>query len=125
MNKRKILFLAVLFALVCLGSSLLGAEEKKAEEPASKIPEWLKRTNYSVYIENGQKPRVYFETVQPLYQSFDKVDTIFTHDRISIQEERGTYSAGIGYRRLLFDDNLMAGINTFFDYQGQKNGDRE
>ena len=117
MNKRKILFLAVLFALVCLGSSLLGAEEKKAEEPASKIPEWLKRTNYSVYIENDQKPRIYFETIQPLYQSFDKVNTIFTHDRFSIQDERGTYSAGIGYRRLLFDANLLAGINTFFDYQ--------
>ncbi|MCM8792684.1 MAG: inverse autotransporter beta domain-containing protein, partial [Candidatus Omnitrophica bacterium] len=43
--------------------------------------------------------------------------TFFTHDRISIQDERGTYSLGLGYRRLLFEENLLAGINTFFDFQ--------
>jgi hypothetical protein len=120
MRKQKTLFLLLIFLIISIlgiGGPLLKAEEKKKEGPEPKIPEWLKRTNYSVYIENGQKPRIYFETVQPLYQSSDKVNTFFTHDRISIQEERGTYSAGLGYRRLLFDDNLLAGINTFFDYQ--------
>lgn len=92
---------------------------EKTKEPESEyeIPEWLKRVSYGVNIESDQKPRTYIETVQPLYQSLDKIDTFFTHDRISIQDERGTYSAGLGYRRLMFDDNLLAGINTFFDYQ--------
>ena len=84
---------------------------------SNNIPDWLKRTSYGISIETDQKPRIYLETVQPLYQSLDKVDTFFTHDRISIQDERGTYSAGFGYRRLMLNDNLLAGINNFFDFQ--------
>ncbi|MDO9565459.1 MAG: inverse autotransporter beta domain-containing protein [Candidatus Desulfaltia sp.] len=68
-------------------------------------------------IREPPEPRYYIETVQPLYQSAGKKDTFFTHLRISGQDGYGNYSAGLGYRRLLFDDNLMAGINTFFDYQ--------
>jgi len=79
--------------------------------------DWLKRTTIGAIIESDQKPRYYIETVQPFYQSAGKKDTVFTHIRVSEQDEYGTYSAGVGYRRLLFDDNLMAGINTFFDYQ--------
>lgn len=93
-------------------------ETKDKETSQSKsIPEWLKRINYGIVIETDQKPRVYFETVQPLYQSLDKINTIFTHDRISIQNGMGAYSGGLGYRRLMFNENLLAGINTFFDYQ--------
>ena len=95
-------------------------KNEKTEEATSStnsVPDWLKRTSYGIYIETHQKPRIYLETVQPLYQSLDKVDTFFTHDRISIQDERGTYALGYGYRRLMFDDNLLAGINNFFDFQ--------
>lgn len=83
----------------------------------SNIPDWFKRTSYGVFIETDQKPRVYLETVQPLFQSFDQAHTLFTHDRISIQDERGTYALGYGYRCLMFDDSLLAGINNFFDFQ--------
>jgi hypothetical protein len=93
------------------------AEKENIKESEFEIPEWLKRTSYGVVIESDQHPRIYLETVQPLYQSLDKIDTCFTHGRISIQNERGTYSLGLGYRRLLYDENLLAGINTFFDYQ--------
>jgi hypothetical protein len=59
---------------------------------------------------------VYIETVQPLYQDFDKSNTVFTHGRMTFQDERGTYSLGFGYRRLLSEE-LLAGANTFFDFQ--------
>jgi len=109
----------ILFLFIMLGIASLSfaGQSKKGNMDGNDFPEWLKRTNYGIYIESEQKPRVYLETVQPLYQSADKLDTFFTHDRISIQDERGTYSAGLGYRKLLFDENLLAGINTFFDYQ--------
>jgi adhesin/invasin len=81
------------------------------------VPEWVKRFNMGFSIETDQKPRFYMETVQPLYRSEDKSSTWFTHDRISLQDERGTYSAGFGFRRLMFNDNILAGINNFFDYQ--------
>lgn len=111
---KKALFFGLLFLTLGSLPLLFAAQDK---EGSSDIPEWLKRIDYSISIESDQKPRVYIETVQPLYQSMDKKNTLFTHDRISIQDERGAYSAGLGYRRLMLDDNLLAGINTFFDYQ--------
>jgi len=89
-------------------------EEKKSSPYKA---DWLKRTTIGAIIESDQKPRYYIETVQPFYQSAGKKDTFFTHIRVSEQDEYGTYSAGVGYRRLLFNNNLLAGINTFFDYQ--------
>ncbi len=104
------------------GISLLNTQTRRTsqESPGKfslEIPDWLKRTSFGVFLESEEHPRVYLETVQPLYQSSDKAKTIFTHDRISIQDEKGTYSAGLGYRQLFFDEQLLAGINTFFDYQ--------
>lgn len=107
---RKKLFLILLLFLAFGVTNSAWAQENE-------IPEWLKRTAYGVSVETDQKPRIYFETVQPLYQSEDKIDTFFTHDRISILDDRGTYSAGLGYRKLMFDNALLGGINSFFDYQ--------
>lgn len=128
---RKVLFLVVLTLSVYSVPSLYAAEtktsktnppkvtnqEEQGSENNSNIPDWLKRINYGIIIETDLKPRIYLETVQPLYQTVDKIHTFFTHDRISIQDERGTYSVGFGYRRLMFNDNLLAGINNFFDFQ--------
>lgn len=114
MRKILILGIVVVFNIIIL-TGLTIAQEKKTEE-TGEIPEWLKRTSYGISIESDQKPRVYIETVQPLYQGFDKANTIFTHGRMTFQDERGTYSLGLGYRRLLSEE-LLGGFNTFFDYQ--------
>lgn len=141
--KRKILFLTPLILISVIIYSSLSAQDRKEaidemlnlaqkqESPSASnnktetkidpddqsIPDWLKRTSFGINIESDQTPRIYLETVQPLYQSLDKLDTFFTHERISIQHERGTYAVGFGYRRLMCDENLLAGINTFFDYK--------
>ncbi|MDP2921843.1 MAG: inverse autotransporter beta domain-containing protein [Candidatus Omnitrophota bacterium] len=107
---KKILFFAILLVSTFWAVYLALAEDRE-------VPEWLKRTNYGLAIETDQKPRIYLETVQPLYQSEDKVNTFFTHDRITIQDERGTYSGGLGFRKLMNDGKLLGGINSFFDYQ--------
>ncbi len=106
MSKSMAVFLSVLL--------LFFAGQVCAEE---EIPGWLQRTNFGFVGESATKPRGYIETVQPLYQSSDMTEVLFTHDRISIQDEKGTYSAGLGYRRLIMDEELIAGINTFFDFQ--------
>ncbi|MCM8800123.1 MAG: inverse autotransporter beta domain-containing protein [Candidatus Omnitrophica bacterium] len=100
-----------------LDSALTPTKKDETLQSNWEIPDWFKRVSYGIYIETDRKPRIYLETVQPLYQTEDKIHTFFTHDRISIQDERGTYSLGLGYRRLLFEENLLAGINTFFDYR--------
>lgn len=65
-----------------------------------------------------KSPRFYLETVLPLSQSPDKTDTFFTHDRLSSKADGNVaFSGGLGYRRLMLDNNLLLGTNTFFDYQ--------
>lgn len=115
---KKILFLALSFLIMFESAYLALAKDSGADiSKDAEIPEWLERTDYGIAVETDQKPRIYLETVQPLYQSENKIDTFFTHDRISIQDERGTYSTGLGYRKLMCDEKLLAGINSFFDYQ--------
>ncbi len=89
------------------------------------ISSYLKNFNYGVTLQTDQKPNVYFEGVLPLYQSFDKKSTFFTHDRISIQgDNEGVFSAGLGYRKLVLEDELLVGANSFFDYQQNYNHSR-
>lgn len=107
---RKILFLTLLLVSM-FGITYIALAED------SETPEWLKRTDFGISVETDQKPRVYVETVQPIYQSEDKVETFFTHNRIAMLDERNTYSTGLGYRKLMNNGGLLGGINTFFDYQ--------
>jgi len=93
-----------------LNRTLSEAKEKQSSESELEIPDWLKRTSYGITIESDQVPRIYLETVQPLCQSMDKINTLFTHGRLSMLNGRGTYSLGFGFRRLMFKDELLAGI---------------
>lgn len=92
----------------CLSSS--------AEELAT--PDWVKRIEVSSQWETNQKPRFYFQTVQPLYQDDAKENTVFIQPRTSWQEGDATYNLGIGYRKLA-SENLLVGINVFGDWQAQ------
>lgn len=112
---KKLLMILFIVALVMPVSCCLA--EQLPQENGLRIPDWLRRIDYGINIETDQKPRVYMETVQPLYQSVDKKSTFFTHDRISLQDERGTYSLGYGYRQLVRNENLLLGVNQFFDFQ--------
>jgi hypothetical protein len=87
----------------------------RAEELDS-TPEWLKRINLSFEYETDKHPILYFETVQPFYQTEDKINTFFYQPRVSLSAGDLTYNFGVGYRRL-FSDNLLWGINVFGDYE--------
>lgn len=80
-----------------------------------RLPEWLKRLDVGVRVGTGQ-PRVYSETTQPLFQSSDYSHTIFVQARATLLEGNGIYSGGLGYRKALLDNQLVVGINTFYDY---------
>ncbi len=83
---------------------------------AKDIPQWLERVELSAQYESDKKPTFYFQTVQPLYQSDDKIETFFYQPRISLRGGDLTYNVGIGYRKLV-RENLLLGINLFGDYQ--------
>ncbi len=85
-------------------------------EDIEDTPEWLKRVELSTQLETDKQPTFYFQTVQPFYQSLDKVDTVFYQPRISLRGGRTTYNLGLGHRRIV-QDNLILGANLFGDYQ--------
>ncbi len=80
---------------------------------------WLKRTEFSGGLLQHGKGEQSILTVQPLYQSAGKRDTIFVQGSVlryaMFGEYRWTTNLGGGYRRLLFGDTVLVGANTFFD----------
>ena len=105
---KKIIPLIIIFFIA---PSILYANQKK-----DNIPDWLKRIELSTQWETDKKPTFYFQTVQPLYQSESKVNTIFIQPRASLRADNLTYNLGVGYRKLTLE-NLLLGVNIFGDYQ--------
>lgn len=83
------------------------------------VPGWLKRTEVEFDITQDSKPEFSLLTVQPLSQSKDYWNTLFTQGRFAYGREgdRKTFNLGFGYRRLVLGEGLMLGANTFFDYE--------
>lgn len=117
-TKGKIL---LLISLLVAAFSFSGAHSLRAENTDSgdEIPEWLERVNYGIDFGTDQRPLVYFETVQPLYQTLEKDANVFVQSRVNIRNANGIYNIGAGHRRLFFDDRLLLGLNSFFDYEDQ------
>ncbi len=84
----------------------------KADE---RLPEWAKRVDFGVRI-GTEAPRVYVETTQPLWQTPNLSHTLFVQGRVTLFDGDGSYSGGVGYRKALFDNQLILGVNTFLDY---------
>ncbi|HEV8540430.1 MAG TPA: inverse autotransporter beta domain-containing protein, partial [Nitrospiraceae bacterium] len=80
-----------------------------------RLPEWLKRLDIGVRVGTGQR-RVYAETTQPIFQSSDYSHTLFVQGRATLLEGSGIYSGGLGYRKALLDNQVVLGVNTFYDY---------
>jgi hypothetical protein len=80
---------------------------------------WLGRIQTNAKKNDAGKPDVGVSTVQPLLQTADKRDTLFTDLRANgNQQQPGEPNArsnvGLGYRRLIGKD-LMAGVGGFYD----------
>lgn len=111
-NKNsKQFFFVVFFTLFPFFVFPVSAQNKDKELPA-----WLNRVEFSTKMETHQKPTIYFQTVQPLYQDSGKMNTFFIQPRVNTRADRTTYNLGTGYRRLA-SENLILGLNLFGDYQ--------
>lgn len=76
-------------------------------------PDWLKRINLKIEIQDKYKPTYELETVQPLYMT-DK-EAIFTQLNARTRGGEQTYNLGLGYRNIVVDW-LILGVNAFYDY---------
>lgn len=123
-----------------LGQGLLGAAKQASEgqilDAALKVgeesidyllpafgddfPEWLQRIEVDVSANENNVPSYSILGVFPLFESEDLQDTVFT--QISQQryrylgDDRDVTNVGIGYRRLLLNNTILVGANSFFDY---------
>ena len=104
------------FWILFLGGILFLFFTGAAGSDDTNIPEWLKRTSYGLKLENDQKLKYFFETVQPLWEAKDGEKVIFNQSRISLRDDRPTYNIGFGLRKLVSEDILLGG-NIFYDYQ--------
>jgi len=100
-----------LIGLINISFILLGSSAFSQD-----IPDWVKRIEISAQYETDKHPTFYFQMVQPLYQSEDKINTFFYQPRISLKGGDLTYNLGIGYRKIA-RDNLLLGVNLFGDYE--------
>jgi len=102
-----------------LSVGFLHADE---DESADEIPDWLKRVSYGIDIGTETKPLIYFETVQPLYQSPEEDENIFIQSRVNIKDGNSIYNLGIGRRKIAthYNKTLLVGINAFFDYEHRR-----
>ncbi len=95
-------------------------QKYRPDDPEEWLDLILKHVDFGLIYDDtvNPHPQYYIETVLPIYQSTDKRHTVFTHDRVS-SEGDGEFkgSVGLGYRRLVMDEEWILGINGFFDYQ--------
>ncbi len=108
--------------------SILGVSEPtSAQLPLGAVqfavPDWLKRVEIGAQLGDGS-PRFYIETVQPLYQDSEQTITTFTEPRLSIKDGHGLYNLGFGQRQLFLDQQLLGGINGFYDFTDNHNHHR-
>lgn len=99
-----------------LGSPKEKVKKEDDQEDSWVVPEWVRRTNFTVQAGSDQKPQYFIETIQPLFGSQFKDIVIFNQTRISSQGERPKYNIGFGLRKI-FWESLLLGVNSFYDYQ--------
>ncbi len=91
-------------------------------------PEWLSRFEFEWDIQEDDRLEYSLLTVQPLYQTEDRQNTFFTQLRISrdwtLGKHRITTNAGVGYRRLVADNQVLLGANAFYDREWRYNHER-
>jgi hypothetical protein len=80
-------------------------------------PDWIQRTSIEIRVENNYKPTIELETVQPIMQN-SKDDMYFYQLNARTRDSQKSYNLGLGYRNIVADD-MMYGINAFYDYSAK------
>lgn len=85
------------------------------------LPEWMQRIEVTGNFNLSGWRGLEVMTVQPLWQSEDRRQAVFTQLSVvnyrMFDRQRFAGNLGGGYRRLLFDDQMLVGGNLFYDYE--------
>ena len=78
-------------------------------------------TSFSSGYNGGQSrtggPTAGILLVKPLSSKDDVINTTFMQGSMFYQDRRTTLNLGLGYRKLLNEKTLLAGINVFYDHE--------
>jgi adhesin/invasin len=73
-------------------------------------------TDFSIKSQEHNKPEIGILTIKPLIDNDQDITflqgSFFTHDG-----DRETFNLGLGKRNLINDENLMLGLNAFYDHE--------
>ena len=81
------------------------------------LEKYFPTVEISFSTKEGQKPTTGILVVAPLSNQKDIENTIFTQVSAFYTDNRTTLNAGLGYRRLVSDNTLMLGVNSFYDHE--------
>jgi adhesin/invasin len=82
------------------------------------LEQYFPTVEVTLNLSNPNKPTSGILVVAPLSDPNDIENTIFTQlSAFHSDGNRTTLNAGIGYRKLTSDENLLLGINAFYDHE--------
>ena len=81
------------------------------------LEQYFPTVEISVETKEGSKPTTGILVVAPLSDQEDIENTLFTQVSAFYTDNRTTLNAGLGYRRMEFDNTLMLGVNAFYDHE--------
>ena len=80
-------------------------------------PEWLRRIDFIMDLQQNRKPTWSVESFFPLMQTQGTHrNTLFYQSRWAFRNDDVTYNTGLGYRYLFPNQCWMLGINGFWDF---------
>ena len=103
-----------------VSNELNGAKNKAINNVISSfesfITESFPRTEISVTGAEELKPQWEILTVQPLKDDGENI-TFFQGSLLRWDGDRDTINLGLGQRKLLLNNNILVGLNTFYDHE--------
>ena len=81
------------------------------------LEQYFPTVEISFETKEGSKPTTGILVVAPLSDQKDIENTLFTQVSAFYTDNRTTLNAGLGYRRMEFDNTLMLGVNAFYDHE--------
>lgn len=107
--KRLAFFLIMFFAY------LRGIEAYSFANDFS-MQQFFARSSFTYQYNARISDEWYLETIQPVYISKDSYqNTLFWQGEAVAAEHGGVFNIGIGYRLLTLKENLLLGVNAFYD----------
>lgn len=111
-----------------LGSALNYGANRLADEAsetiAERIQKYVPTAEIDISVSSDNKPEVGALILAPIWESKENDKLLFTQGSVYHLDGRTTGNIGIGARKLSYDDTVLFGVNSFYDYEFPYNHQR-